>query len=214
MRKHYEIEEWMEFARGTVSGEARIRMKNHLAEGCADCRQTAEFFKKLAIVCRDMIPDDVPDAVLERARAIRPLSVPRPVEQPIRIPVELIYDSSLATPAVGLRASEETGWRVLYRAGDCSLDLHVEPESRSSRIAIVGQILAENSPETKISHIPVALKSGKTTLVETLSNEFGEFQMECEKRKNMQLCVYLEPDVRFIEVPLHKFGNDKSDKRH
>lgn len=208
MRAHYGILEWMEFARGTVPEETRSRMSSHLNEGCSDCLKIAAFFEKLANVCRDMIPDDVPESMLERARAIYPQTLQRQSRVPRRIPVELIYDSSLAPAPLGLRASKATGCRVLYRAGNWSLDFHLEPGLQSSQISVIGQILNEGEPQS-VSHVPVALKSGAATVTETLTNQFGEFQMECKRRKSLRLSIYLERDTLFIEVPLQMAGSDR-----
>jgi hypothetical protein len=158
-----------------------------------------------------MIPDEVPETWLERARSIWQKTAQR-VEDGIRIPAELIYDSSLAPTPVGLRATMETGCRVLYRAGDYSLDFVVEQAPWPSRISVVGQILRLNSEE-QMSNIRVTLKWGTTTMAETLSNQFGEFHLECEQRKHVALCVHLEPYARFIDVPLHRFANSESGER-
>ena len=208
MAKHYGVADWIEFVRDMGPLEQREQMNRHLGDGCLDCRHTAEFFKKLVSACLDMIPDEVPETWLKRARSIWPQTTRR-LEDAIRIPAELIYDSSLAPTAVGLRASMETGCHVLYRAGDYSLDFVVEQATCSSRISVVGQILKINS-EAQMSNIPVTLKWGTTTIGETLSNQFGEFHLECEQRKHVALCVHLEPYARFIDVPLPVFASDKS----
>jgi hypothetical protein len=212
MAKHYGIVEWMAFARGVVPPAKQERMSEHLHEGCADCQGAADFFERLVSVCRDMIADDASDALIQRAQSIWPRSTPRQAESAVRIPVELLYDSSLAPAAVGLRASEVAGCHILYRAGDYSLDLHVEPEARSSRISVIGQIMKLNSERVEMSNITVALKWGTTRIAETLSNQFGEFQIGCEQRKQMQLCIYLEPFARFIEVPLPRFANENGQR--
>lgn len=206
MAKHYTIVEWMEFARGFTSEEIRERMTGHLSEGCSKCQEKLDFFKKLLKVCGDITPRDVLETMLDRARKIWPMNMPIRPEQAIRIPVELIYDNRRVHAGAGLRTSREAGWRVLYRAGgECSLDFHVEPVLGSSRISIVGQILSEQSSQTDMADIPVILQSGGIMMAETRSNEFGEFRMECEQRKQLQLRIYFEHGRRFIEVPVHRF---------
>jgi hypothetical protein len=44
---------------------------------------------------------------------------------------------------------------------------------------------------------------------ETLSNRFGEFQMEYEQKGRLQLCVYLDNGSRYVQVPLKKFVAEK-----
>ena len=124
------------------------------------------------------------------------------------MPVELIYDSLLVPAPVGLRATWQIGWQALYRAGDYSLDLRVEPELHSSRAAIIGQVSSHAAPETEMGGIPVYLKAGKTVVAETRSNRFGEFQMEYEQQKRLQLCVHLEDGGTCIQVPVKRLAED------
>jgi hypothetical protein len=123
--------------------------------------------------------------------------------------VRLIYDSLLAPEPAGLRATWQVGWQALYRAGDCSLDLRVEPELSSTRAAVIGQISNHQVPENQMENIPVYLKSGKAVVAETRSNRYGEFQMEYEQQGRLQLCVYLDEGSKCFQVPLRKFAADK-----
>lgn len=203
--KHYGIVQWAEFARGfVVAGEARS-MEEHLATGCSECRGIADFCGKVAQICRGISPAPVPDVAVQTARSIFPTRFPRPVKRSFRIPIEVIFDSFLVPSPAGLRASWQVGWQALYHAGECSLDLRVEPELHTCRAAIIGQVSNHQAPETEMVDLPVCLKSGKVVVAETRSNRFGEFQMEYEQQKQLQLYVYLDGGTRCIQVPLKRF---------
>jgi hypothetical protein len=146
---------------------------------------------------------------VRNARAIFPIRWTDRPRRAVRIPVELIYDSFLAPVAVGMRASWQVGWQGLYRAGDCSLDLRIEPDLQSSRAAVIGQVSNYSVPETEMANIPVCLRSGRLVVAETLSNRFGEFQMEYEQQGRLRLCVDLDGGTRRIQVPLKKLVADK-----
>jgi hypothetical protein len=64
-------------------------------------------------------------------------------------------------------------------------------------------------PEIEMADIPICLRSGKLVVAETISNRFGEFQMEYEQQGRLQLCVYLDGGARRIQVPLKKLAADK-----
>jgi hypothetical protein len=203
--KHYGIVQWVEFARGlAATGEAQS-MSQHLAEGCPECQGMADFCEKLSRVCRGITPMPVPDAAIQRARSIFLTKFPRPVKRSFRIPIEVIFDSFLVPAPVGLRASWQVGWQALYQAGECSLDLRVEPELHTCRAAIIGQVSNHETPESEMVDLPVCLKSGRVVVAETRSNRFGEFQMEYEQQKRLQLYVYLDGGTRCIQVPLKRF---------
>lgn len=207
--KHHGIARWVDFARGLVPEPEGSEMREHLATGCPECRQILDFCDKLAHLCLAMAPNRVPEAVVRNAREIFPIRRPERSERAIRIPIQLIYDSFLVPAPAGLRASWQLGWQALYRAGECSLDLRIEPELQSSRAAVIGQISNHTLPEVEMANIPVCLRSGKLVVAETLSNRFGEFQMEYEQQGRLQLCVYLDGGARRIQVPLKKLVADK-----
>lgn len=207
---HYGVSEWVDFARGLMTESDRSAMRNHVAEGCSDCRDLADFTASLNGVCRQMEATPVPDWVVRNAKAIFPVHAVTAPKRAERIPAKLIYDSLLAAEPVGLRATWQVGWQALYRAGDCSLDLRVEPELSSTRAAVIGQISNHIVPSNPMENIPIFLKSGKSVVAETRSNRFGEFQMEYEQQGRLQLCVYLEDGEKCFQVPLKKFASDKS----
>lgn len=154
--------------------------------------------------------DAAPDAAVQRARSIFKANVAELPKRQYRIPVELVFDSLLVPSPAGLRASWQIGWQALYRAGDCSLDLRVEPELHSSRAALIGQVSNHVTPESELTDLPVYLKSGNTVVAETRSNRFGEFQMEYEQQKRLQLYIYLDGGARCIQVPLKKYVAEKT----
>jgi len=207
--KHYGIAQWVDFARGLTPDQEGNTMREHLATGCPECRQVLGFCDKLARVCLAMAPQRVPETAVRHAVAIFPVRRPNGPKRAVRIPIELIYDSSLFPAPAGMRASWQVGWQGLYRAGDCSLDLRIEPELQSSRAAVIGQISNHTVPETEMANIPICLRSGRLVVAETVSNRFGEFQMEYEQQGRLQLCVYLDGGARRMQVPLKRLVADR-----
>jgi hypothetical protein len=206
--KHYGIAQWVDYTRGLVLAHDSSAMQKHLTEGCSECQELADFCSKISNICQDMAAVSVPEWVVRNARSIFPVREAAAPRRVFRIPVELIYDSFLVPAPAGLRATWQVGWQALYRAGDCSLDLRVEPELHSSRAAVIGQISNHVMPGDMMEGIAVYVKSGRVVVAETRSNEFGEFQMEYEQQGRLQLCVDLENGSKRFQVPLKKFASD------
>jgi hypothetical protein len=204
---HYGIDQWADYARGVSGEEPRERMEAHLRGGCQKCRELSEFTEKLSLVCAGSMADPVPDSAVRLARAIFPVRVPELPRRGNRLPVELIFDSFLVPAPAGLRATWQMGWQGLYRAGHCSLDLRIEPELESSRAAVIGQITNHVAPELEMANLPVSLRSGAVVVAETLSNRYGEFQMEYDRQSQLKLCIALG-DSKSIQVPLKKIISD------
>jgi hypothetical protein len=201
---HFGIHEWVDYARGVVDQGRGSTMREHLEAGCADCGRVAAFCQSLARVCGAMV--EAPDSVARLAAAICPARASTRARHSLRIPVELIYDSFLVPAPAGLRATWQVGWQALYRAGDCSLDVRIEPDLRSSRAAVIGQVFNHALPELGMGNIPVCLRSGRQVVAETLSNRFGEFQMEYDQQSRLQLWIYLDGGARRIVAPLRKIA--------
>src|SRR5689334_13941436 len=143
--KHYGISEWVDFARGLVSDALNQEMRYHLSTGCDECLEVASFCEKLKTVCGELIARPAPEWLTRAAKSRFELKVTAtPRRRPVRIPLELVYDSLLAPAPVGLRATCHTGWQALYRGGNCCLDLRVEPELGGRRAAVIGQISNTN----------------------------------------------------------------------
>jgi hypothetical protein len=206
--KHYGISQWVNYARGLVAEADGQAMRDH-AKTCPDCRELVEFTGGLNDICRQMLATPVPEWIVRGAKSIFPAAARTEPKRAAGIPARLIYDSLLAPQPAGLRATWQVGWQALYHAGDCSLDVRVEPEVSSTRAAVIGQISNHVSPDHRMENLPVYLKSGKTVVAETRSNRFGEFQMEYEQQGRLHLCVYLEDGAKRFQVPLKKFTSDK-----
>jgi hypothetical protein len=205
---HYAIDQWADFTRGLLVGEKRTEMQEHLESGCQRCRQLADFTARLSFCSAGLAANPVPEPVVRRARAIFPVRAPDRSKRGSRLPVELVFDSFLAPAPVGLRATWQQAWQGLYRAGDCSLDLRIEPELKSSRAAVIGQIASQVLPQRDLSSLPVYLSAGNVVVAETLSNLFGEFQLEYDQGPRLKVCIELR-DSKSIELPLRKVIQDQ-----
>ena len=206
--KHYAIDEWVDFTRGMVAGTDAVQMLAHLRSGCVECGRLSEFSSKLSMTCAGLASAAVPDSTLRLARAIFPVRMQDRPTRGNRLPVEMIFDSLLVPSPVGLRSTWQVGWQGLYRAGDCSVDLRIEPELKSTRAAVIGQITSHVQPAVAMGDLPVCLRAGKSVVAETRSNRFGEFQMEYDQQTQLKLCIYLR-DSKSIQVPLKKFTSDQ-----
>jgi hypothetical protein len=201
---HYAIDQWVDFNRGLLTAEYSTQMQGHLQNGCRKCRDLSDLTSSGA----SMAANPVPESAVRPARAIFPVPVHDRQKRGNLLPVELIFDSFMVPSAAGLRASWQVGWQGLYRAGDCSVDLRIEPLMNSSRAAVIGQIVSAALPALEMANLPVCLGAGKAIVAETSSNRFGEFQMEYDQRPQLRLCIRLR-DSKSIQVPLKRLISER-----
>jgi hypothetical protein len=201
--KHFAMEQWVDYSRDLVGKEDRRQMKSHLDGGCHGCFELAELTHRLVNCCAGIAAGKVPEKTVRLARAIFPGRAQVRPKRGNRLPIELIFDSFLAPSPAGLRSTWQVGWQGLYRAGECSLDLRIEPELKSSRAAVIGQLTNHVSPSRVMGDLALSLQAGDRIVAETVSNRFGEFQMEYEQNAQLQLVIRLK-NASVIQVPLKK----------
>jgi len=198
--KHFELAEWTDFVRGLVEKSARPALEHHLASGCRKCRHTADLLRKLVMAARSDSQVQVPDYALRCARAIFLLQQPEKVLILPRIPARLLYDSFREPLPAGLRTQQRLSRQYLYQAGDYSLDVRLENERGSPRVALVGQIQNRKQPGKQLGSVPVQLLSGKQVLAQATSNSLGEFQMEYAPSKHLRLYVPVRQAGKRVDV--------------
>ncbi len=99
----------------------------------------------------------------------------------------LISDSFREPLPAGVRAVQNRNRRLLYASGSLMLDLLVEPEDDSSRIALTGQILDSAKPDRKFKGVPVTLQGWKGPVAHATAGEFGEFHLDFNFESSVSL---------------------------
>ena len=67
----------------------------------------------------------------------------------------------------------------------------MEPQLDSDKVALVGQVLQSTDPHEGLGALPVALVKGRKVVAETITSQFGEFNLECDLDGRFQLRVKL-----------------------
>jgi hypothetical protein len=91
--------------------------------------------------------------------------------------------------------------QLLYAAGDYYMDIRIEPQEDSVKVALLGQVLNGDDVDHRINAAPVALLQGGRVRAETVTNCFGEFRLECDLESGLQLRVRL-PQGTELRVPV------------
>jgi len=202
---HFEVEQWLDFVRGLAGATDGMAMEQHLAQGCKKCSALAgrlrRFVTASAADARYQIPEWAVQSacdIFEQQRPAKGLSLPRLV-------AKLVFDSFGEPALAGVRSQGEITHQAMYEAGDYCVDLRMERERRADAVVLAGQITNRTQPEQRVSRVPVILMSGKEVMARTVSNGSGEFQIECQAKKSLRLCVPLRQAGKRIEVPLKNF---------
>jgi len=200
--RHFDITEWADYARKLATPEQSSQMQAHLAGGCFKCEKIEQLFGKFAAVCVRESAYKIPENTERVVKAL--FSMGRePRRSPLqRLWASLVYDSKNDPQPVGVRAAHQISRQVMFHAGDYSVDLRFEHEKGSASMVLVGQISNQNAPEDLMANVPVILLAGEREVTRSISNSFGEFQMEYVPETDLRLLVPLENRGQELEVVL------------
>ncbi|HEX4604548.1 MAG TPA: hypothetical protein VH724_11165 [Candidatus Angelobacter sp.] len=202
--RHFDITEWADYVRNTVPSKQHEQMLAHLEYGCSKCERVKGILSRFATICTREAAYQVPRAAEQQVKAmIRLAKAPRQSALQ-RIWASLIYDSVNDPQPVGVRGTHQINRQVLFHAGDYSVDLRFEHEKGSASMVLVGQIANQKMPDEILANLPVILVAGNREVTRSISNTFGEFQLEYVPESDLRLLVPLESRGQELEVQLGK----------
>jgi hypothetical protein len=202
--RHFDITEWADFVREALPAEQHQQMLTHLQKGCARCERIKGLLSKFAAICSREASYQVPRAVEQQVKAMLGLAKAPRRSALQRVWASLIYDSVNDPQPVGVRGTHQINRQVLFHAGDYSVDLRFEHEKGSASMVLVGQIANQKTPDETLANLPVILVAGNREVTRSISNTFGEFQLEYVPESDLRLLVPLESRGQELEVQLGK----------
>jgi len=176
-----------------VQGHGGVRRKNPV--------QTAALWQKVAnAVVVEARYQPAPEKVrfVKAAFALASLATKR---QEMGGAVQLLHDSFSQPFTAGIRSAPRRIRQLLYRAEPYQIDLQIELRPEGNRLVVTGQLLDVSRPEMVGRDVQVMLSDGREYIVNTVTNEFGEFRAEVENSGDLELSL-LSPGGRPIVVLL------------
>jgi len=202
--RHFDITEWADYVRNVVPAELHEQMLQHLRAGCSKCEKIQSVLSRFATICLREATYEVPRVAEQQVKALVSLHKTPRRSALQRLLGSLVYDSMTDVQPAGVRGTHQINRQVLFHAGDYSVDLRFEHEKGSASMVLVGQIANQKAPEENLANLPVILVAGNRELTRSISNTFGEFQMEYVPESDLRLLVPLESRGQELEVVLGK----------
>jgi hypothetical protein len=207
--KKYHFEQWTDFVRGLTPPDRTREMSEALASGDRAQQRLFELASGVANASRWLKGADVPRDVVQRANALfAPLETESLFRLPA-IPVRLVFDSLLQPVAQGLRTQGELCRETIHEAEGYQLSVRLENEPGTDFVAVVGQLLPNETESRNVAHRPVFVFSKEKLVARTISSGSGEFQMAFPGRSPLRLVLTLDDPDRRIELPLDTQGASK-----
>lgn len=210
--RHFDIEQWTDFVRGIGDSSALSAMQEHLRDGCEDCSAVVRRLGAVVSVAKEDAASTPPAHLVRFARAAFVLHRPEGALTLPDLVCRLVFNSRSSSLVPGTRGpAEAVSRQMLYEAGDFSVHLRFEQPAGTPRVSLVGQVANRRIPDPPMAHVPVLLTRGRRVVARSLSNEFGEFQVEYEPAKGLELQILLADRRGRIRLSLSDVDRDHKD---
>lgn len=104
--------------------------------------------------------------------------------------VQVLFDSFSLPALAGTRSTSMNIREMVYRAEPYQIDLQVEVQAEHNRLVVTGQLLDVSHPEKVGLDVPITLSNLRGAIVQTATNQFGEFRGELENSGDLELCFF------------------------
>ena len=199
--KHFTTEEWIDFANEAVSGSKRQDMDRHLEEGCPRCKKTGSLWQKVRQTAKSAAECQPPESAVRIAKA--GFTGVRLEGKLANAPglVQVLFDSFLQPSVAGARSSGSGTRQMLYRADPYQVDLQIEAKPGANKLVVTGQLLDLRNPDVPGRDVPVIISNLRGHVVQTVTNEFGEFREEIRASSDLELKL-LGDDEKAVIISL------------
>jgi len=196
--KHFTPEEWVDFANELVAVSQRKKMDQHLEAGCSRCKKTLSLWRKVRQTAKSAAECQPPEHAVRIAKA--GFAAARLQGKPARVPglVEILFDSFLQPLVQGARSSGSGIRQMLYRAEPYQVDLQIEPKPGNNMLVVTGQLLDLRNPDAPGRDVPLIISNLRGHVVQTVTNQFGEFREEIQSSSDLELKLLGENEKAVI----------------
>ncbi len=197
--KHFNAVRWSDFVNHVSDGGEQVMMQGHRGVRRKHCVQAVALWQKVAdaaVVEARYQPAPEKVRIVKAAFALAGLAAKR---QEIGVVIQLLHDSFSQPFPAGIRSAPRRIRQLLYRAEPYQIDLQIELRPEGNRLVITGQLLDVSRPEMVGRDVQVMLSDGREYMVNTVTNEFGEFRAEVENSGDLELTL-LSPGGKPIVV--------------
>jgi hypothetical protein len=175
--EHYSLEKWADFARQVTGEQERTEMQSHLENGCRKCSKVLGLWQRVQLAARREHGYQPPDSAVRSMKGTFAIQGPLKATRSARLVAELLFDSTLNPLLAGVRSSGTVPRQLLYGVGnDYRIDVRIDPQAETGKADVAGQVLNSVQP-SRVNALRVALLSGRKTVSEAVTNQYGEFQL-------------------------------------
>jgi hypothetical protein len=184
--KHIAQESLVDFVRESLPAAEAMIVEDHVS-GCPECLHLTALFREVVRISANEAAYEPPEGIVRAVNAY--FDTEQRKSSRSKGAFELLFDTLTQPLAAGARASVASARQLLYRIGTVYVDMRVDSELNSNRVALVGQMLDSARPGHPVAGVPVILLDGRKSVTSTISNDNGEFHLDFAIKSNLRLSV-------------------------
>jgi hypothetical protein len=184
---HYSTEQWIDFVNGTSAQTAHQEMQKHLDSGCKHCKGIVATWQKIRRSAAQEAQFQPPDDAIRVAKAAFGNAGFESKPGLAGILAELIFDSGRTPALAGVRSVGMQSRQMMFSANPFQIDVNIDAKPGETRLSVTGQLMDTSQPDSVARGIPVTLSNRRGQTIQTVTNDFGEFQGEIENRGDLEL---------------------------
>lgn len=197
---HFSAEAWADFSRGINQSEASVAIQEHLLAGCAECLRASESWTKVRSLAAAESAYVVPGDAVRMVKLQFEIMQGQAAQD--YAPGTLVFDTLSQLATVGVRSSGVHARQVVYEADDLTVDMRFDRKPPSSRVCVIGQVLAKGASQEQLDNATVILWTEKgEPIMAVKTTTFGEFQLEFEPQNHLRLSIEASGH-RPVRIPL------------
>jgi hypothetical protein len=200
--KHFSEQEWVDFVRGIGQPRVNSDIEAHIVGGCPDCERADWMWRKVHSITGNEPRLTPPDDVVRMAKlGFATSTSPTPSLWTV---ARLTFDSFNQPLTAGVRSGASTSRQFVFAADETIVDLVLDVGPEPGTVSLVGQVVDKPGAQIAPRKVSVILwtETGQP-LLETSTNEFGEFQMEIAGQNRLRLSVEIAGNKSIRIPPLH-----------
>ena len=169
-----------------LEGPRRLLQKQRAPRRKCRVETTAIWHRVAKVAAAEAVYQPSPGKVraVKTAFATARLAIKR---QGFNARAQLLYDTFSQPAPAGTRSAAMSVRQMLYRADPYQIDIHLESQPQQNRFVVTGQLVDLSHPDLVGRDVQVTLSDGRESVVNTVTNQFGEFRGEVENSGDLEI---------------------------
>jgi hypothetical protein len=181
--------EWIDTRSQLASDDRRKEMEPNLAKDRKERPEKETLWQKVAKAAAAEASYQLPPQKVRAVKSAFTMTGRSSGRQKTSGLLQLLYDSFSQPALAGVRSGSMRTRQMLYRADPYQIDLQVELEPEQNRLVITGQLVDLSHPEMVGREVDVTISDGHESVVNTITNQFGEFRGEVKNSGNLEITL-------------------------